>query len=459
MKKHITEQTIIFFSVTKWILLASFVGVVIGALVALFLNILYIGEANRVLLGYPYYYLLPLALVVSVWLTKTFAPSAKGHGTEKVIEAVHKNSGRIPLSVIPVKLLATVITIVSGGSVGKEGPSGQIGAGAASAIASLLKFSDKDRKVLAVCGISAGFAAVFGTPIAGAIFGVEVLIIGIIMYDVLLPSFVAGFASYITAQYFGIEFTYYDLRFFHFTEFNLELLLQVTAGAIFFGIVSTIFIIGVKRIEAFMKAIPLNEYVKAFISGVFLIGLVYIFGERYLGLGLETIKDTLNPFPYFAEDLSWYSFLVKTLFTSVTLGGGGSGGVITPIFFVGSTSGYFFGTLVGDHINIFAAIGFVAVLAGTTNTPIASTIMAVELFGVEIAHYAALAAIISFLITGHRSIFSSQRLGMAKSDMLKIDFGDNIDESKVAMDESEIKNIRDKIHFRRRKFKETKRKK
>lgn len=418
--------------------MASFIGIIVGSLVALFLNILYYSEEHRDALGLPYYFFLPFSLIITVWLIKTFAPSAEGHGTEKVIEAVHKYNGKISISVIPVKLLATVITILSGGSVGKEGPSAQIGAGAASAFASLFKFNNKDRKVLAVCGISAGFAAVFGTPIAGAIFGVEVLIIGIIMYDVLLPSFVAGFASFTTAQFLGINFTYYDLRFFHTSDINLDLILQVMIGAIFFGIVSDFFITTVKKTENSMKNFSMNPYLKAFLSGILLIGLVWIFGDKYLGLGLVTIKDALSSFSANAANAEWYDFIIKTLFTSITLGGGGSGGVITPIFFVGATSGHLFGSLIGENINLFAAIGFVAVLAGTTNTPIASTIMAVELFGIEIAHYAALGAIISFLITGHRSIYSSQKLGMSKSDMLDVIQGDSIDQTEINIDKKKF---------------------
>lgn len=131
------------------------------------------------------------------------------------------------------------------------------------------------------------------------------------------------------------------------------------------------------------------------------------------------------------EDIPWYSFIAKTFYTSITLGAGGSGGVITPLFYVGATSGHFFGSLVGEHLALFAALGFTSVLAGATNAPIAATIMAVELFGIDIAHYAAISAVITFLITGHRSVFPSQILKFSKSDMLNIDFGNNIEESKI----------------------------
>ncbi len=458
IRKHVTEQTAIFFSVTKWVVLSSVVGVVIGAVVTLFLKILQVAENSRMEIPFEYYYLLPFALVITVWIVHTFAPSAEGHGTEKVIEAVHKKHGKIDIAVIPVKLFATVITIFAGGSVGKEGPGAQIGAGAASLLSDILRFSKEDRKKLVICGISAGFASVFGTPIAGAIFGVEVLIIGVILYDVLLPSFIAGFAAFTTAQFLGIEYTYFDIRFYQNIVLDLPLILQVVAAGLFFGFISDIVVTAVSGAQKYIKRISLNPYIVAFGGGSVLMVLTILFGDIYLGLGLETIRDTLNPDPYFSKDLPWYAFLLKTLYTSITLGVGGSGGIITPIFYIGATSGHLFGQLIGgEHIALFAALGFVSVLAGSTNTPIAATIMAVELFGLEIAHYAALSAVISFLITGHRSVFTSQILAMKKSEMLEVKVGEVIENAEVDLEETEIgriRNIKERIRRRREKLKE-----
>jgi H+/Cl- antiporter ClcA len=460
IRKHITEQTAIFFSVTKWVVLSSFVGVMIGAIVTLFLKILHIAESSRADLPFSYYYLLPFALFLTVWIVRTFAPHAEGHGTEKVIEAIHKRNGQIDIAVIPVKLFATVLTIFSGGSVGKEGPSAQIGAGAASWLSDILKFSPEDRKKLVICGISAGFAAVFGTPIAGAIFGVEVLIIGVILYDVLLPSFIAGFAAFTTAQFLGVEYTYFDIHFYQSISLDLPLILQVVIAGLFFGFISDIVVTSISLISKVIKKIPLHPYIIAFLGGMLLVILTLIFGEIYLGLGLETIKDTLSHDPYFSKDIPWYAFLLKILFTSITLGAGGSGGIITPVFYIGATSGHLFGELIGNaHIELFAALGFVSVLAGATNTPIAATIMAVELFGLEIAHYAALSAVISFLITGHRSLFPSQILAMKKSEMLEVKVGEEVEKTEVDLEDIEIdrvKDIRERIKKRKEKLKEKK---
>jgi len=440
--KHITEQTAIFFSVSKWVFLSSIVGVIIGAVVTLFLNILMYSEESRSLLPFDYYYLLPVALVLTVWLVKTFAPSAEGHGTEKVISAVHKQDGKIDISVIPVKLLATVISIFAGASVGKEGPGAQIGAGVASALSDLFKFNKQDRKKLVICGISAGFATVFGTPVAGAIFGVEVLIIGVILYDVLLPSFIAGFAAFTTAQFLGIEYTYYNLHFYQSISLDLWLIAKVVLAALFFGIVSDLVITSVSHTAKVIKNIKANIYLKAFSGGVLIVILTLIFGKEYIGLGLDVISNAINPNPLYAIDIHWYTFLLKTLFTSLSLGSGGSGGIITPIFYIGATSGHTFGTLFSpEHLVLFSALGFVSVLSATTNTPIASTIMAVELFGLDIAHYAAIAAVISFLISGHRSIFSSQILAMKKSEMLSVKIGEEVENISTSLEDKELNKI------------------
>jgi len=463
IRKHITEQTAIFFSVTKWVFLSSVIGIIIGAVVTLFLNILEYADTTRSFLPFSYYYLLPFALMLTVWLVKTFAPTAEGHGTEKVISAVHKNDGKIDISVIPVKLLATVISIFAGASVGKEGPGAQIGAGVASALSELFHFSKKDRKKLVICGISAGFATVFGTPVAGAIFGVEVLIIGVILYDVLLPSFIAGFAAFTTAQFLGIKYTYYNLHFYQSISLDMSLIAKVVLAAFFFGFVSDIVITAVSNTAKIIKNIKLNIYFKSFAGGILIVLLTLIFGEDYIGLGLGIIHNTINPNPLYSVDIHWYTFLLKTLFTSLSLGSGGSGGIITPIFYIGATSGHTFGALFSpEHIILFSALGFVSVLSATTNTPIASTIMAVELFGIDIAHYAALGAVISFLISGHRSIFSSQILAMKKSEMLSVKIGDEVENINADLQDKErgkFNKLKERLHIKRELLKEQRRKK
>lgn len=212
MRRRLTESTVLFISIIKWVFLATVAGAVVGGATAFFLMLL--DWATNVSHQSPYWFwLLPLALFVSALMVKYLAPEAQGHGTEKVIEAIHKRAGKIPILVVPVKLVATITTLALGGSAGKEGPCAQIGAGLTSLFSDLLRFDDHDRKKLVICGISAGFAAVFGTPIAGSIFGVEVLFIGAILYDVLLPSFIAGITAYQVSASFGVTYFHGPLSF------------------------------------------------------------------------------------------------------------------------------------------------------------------------------------------------------------------------------------------------------
>lgn len=431
IQKHLAEQTIMFASITKWIFLSSLIGALVGVVVSLFLKLLTYCENSRALLPFDYYYTLPFALAITVFVVKKFAPSAQGHGTEKVIEAIHKNSGRINLSVVPTKLFATVLIIFSGGSVGKEGPSAQIGASLASFIAMKLRFTNRDRKKIVICGISAGFASVFGTPLAGAIFGIEILIVGALMYDILLPSIVAGFSAFFVAKMLGISYTYFNIAFYSNFDFNYVLISKVILAGIFFGLVADFIITTLSTFHKYISAIRINYIIKAFLGGIFIVILTLIVGENYLGIGFQTIKDSLSSNEVINESLPWYTFILKTIFTSLTLSFGGSGGVITPIFYVGATSGNFFGYLVDGYIPLFAALGFVSVLAGTTSAPIAAMIMSVELFGMDVGHYAAISIIIAFLMTGHRSVFPSQVLSMKKSEAINVKLGDEIENTEM----------------------------
>ncbi|MBI5074378.1 MAG: chloride channel protein [Nitrospirae bacterium] len=373
LKRHVVEESVLFISILKWLFLATCVGIIVGISTAVFLGLLHKGIA--LVSGVPYYYLLiPAGLLASTLLVKYLAPDARGHGTEKIIEAVHQNSGTIKLSVVPVKLLATVITISCGGSAGKEGPAAQIGAALCSGFADLFRFGKRDRRKLVICGISAGFATVFGTPIAGAIFGVEVLFVGGLLYDVLLPSFVAGIVGYQVSSVLGVAYFHQPINFS--PVFSSLFFLKVCAAGIFFGVFSLLFIEMLKLFESISKKMSIREEWKALIGGLSLVVLTFFMSTSYLGLGLEMIKTSVEGSP-----VPWYASVLKMLSTSVTLSFGGSGGIITPIFFVGSTAGNLLGRLPGFDVSVFSAIGMVSLLAGAANTPISASIMAVELFG------------------------------------------------------------------------------
>jgi H+/Cl- antiporter ClcA len=415
MRRRVIEESVLFVSILKWLSLATCIGGIVGVSTAVFLGLLHKGIALVSAVPY-YYFLIPVGLLSSTLLVKYFAPDARGHGTEKIIEAVHQHSGKIKLSVVPVKLLATIVTISCGGSAGKEGPAAQIGAALCSGFADLFRFGKRDRRKLVICGISAGFATVFGTPIAGAIFGVEVLFVGGLLYDVLLPSFVAGIVGYQVSSALGVSYFHQPLNFT--PVFSSLFFLKVCVAGIFFGIFSLLLIEMLKIFEKLNEKMPMREEWKALLGGFSLVALTFFMSTSYLGLGLETIKNAVE-----GNAVPWYASVLKMFSTSVTLGFGGSGGIITPIFFVGSTAGNLLGHLPGFDLSVFSAIGMVSLLAGAANTPISASIMAMELFGPQVAPYAAVSCVISFLMTGHRSVYPSQILSMSKSSSLAVKHG------------------------------------
>lgn len=416
MQPRFTEQVTLVASVTKWALYATVVGTLVGSGTAGFLWCL--NHASAGFSSFPHHYLsLPLTLLFSSMIVRWLAPDAAGHGTEKVIEAVHQRMGRIALKVVPVKLVATVITLASGGSAGKEGPCAQIGAGLASGFADLLRLEDVDRRKLVICGISAGFASVFGTPIAGALFGIEVLVLGQMMYEVLFPSFVAGIVGYHVAASLGVSYAPNTACFLpKMSEWSLfEMLLL----GIWCGLVALMLIEVLKLIHRLFDRLRCHYAFKALLGGLLLILIGVFVSDAYLGLGLDTIALGLRGDPLPAGAFAW-----KSIAAAITLGCGGSGGVVTPIFFVGTAAGNLFAQLFHEpFIAAFSAIGMAAVLAGAANTPIAASIMAMELFGPAIAPYAAVACMVSFLISGYRSIYPSQILGIQKSASLSAPTG------------------------------------
>ncbi len=415
----LTEESVIFLTIVRWFILATIIGIIVGLSTTLFLKVL--DWSIRLTSQVPYFFvLLPVALVVSILLTHNLAPSAEGHGTERVIEVVHKRAGKMEVMAVPVKFIATIITIALGGSVGKEGPCAQIGGGLASIVSDLFRFDDRDRKKLVICGISAGFASVFGTPIAGAIFGVEVLFVGSIVYDVLLPSFVAGIISYQVSSWMGVTYFYHPIEFV--PVFTQSFFIKVVLAGVFFGLCSVFLIEALNWGKRLAGVIKIRAVWKGVLGGVMLIGLALLFSPQYLGLGLNTIEESLQ-----GHSIIWYAFILKIILTSITLNFGGSGGIVTPMFFIGATAGTVVAQILREDVATFSAIGLVSLLAGAANTPIAASIMAVEYFGPKIAPYAAVACVVSFVMTGHRSVYPSQVLAIEKSPSLEVTIGEEIE--------------------------------
>jgi H+/Cl- antiporter ClcA len=421
--RMMAEHGTLLASLVKWTLLAAAVGVLAGAGTALFLRVLRWGIDTMTHAPLPLLWL-PLGFVAAHALVRWLAPEAEGHGTDRVIEAVHQRSGRIPLMVAPAKLAATVFTISVGGSVGKEGPAAQIGASLASGLASLLRLGRTDRRKIVICGIGAGFATVFGTPIAGAIFGLEVLVLGSLMYDVLYPSFVAGIVGYHMASQLGVQY-------FHQTLPTVPLPSERMFGAtllagVVFGLVALALIEALRGAHTLARRIPGPRWAVAAGGGAALALASLLVSTRYLGLGLSTLEGAVR-----GEWVPPEAALMKILFTAVSLGVGGSGGIVTPIFFIGATTGSALAHVAGLDPATFSAIGMVALLAGAANAPLAASVMAIELFGPGIGPYAAISAIVAFTMSGHRSVYPSQVLGVPKTRSLSVRQGAGLGDAPI----------------------------
>ncbi len=406
--ESIKEYKIVFYDLAKWTTISVFKGAVVGFAVSIFLIILEIlinQFHNKNMFNIPYYFFLPIAMGISGWIVYQTLPEAEGDGTEDIIRDSVEDNKRLNFFTFSVKQIATLLTIVSGGSAGKEAPSAQIGGYISLVFSRLLKLSHADRILTIITGVSAGFAVVFGAPISGALFALEAFFSGRILYRVCVPAFISAFIAFWTMKVMNVSYIYQPIK----VEFVPNLwelfnFMKVVLAGIFFGLISYIVIIAIEHATKFAKIIIIHPFFKGVFGGLIIVVLTLIFGTEYLGLGLNTISASLSE-SYHASILEP---LLKTLFTAITLGFGGSGGFVTPIFFVGSTAGNFFGHIIDGNIPLFAALGFVAVLSGSTNSPIASTILAVELFGSEIVHFAAVASIISYIVSSKKSVFSAE---------------------------------------------------
>jgi len=414
-----TEHTALLISTLKWAFLGAAAGVCVGLGTRIFLWALSRSADWAHALTYgraPAFVFLPIALPACVWLIRTFSADARGHGTEAVIAAVHQRSGRVDWLVAPVKLGATVVTLAFGGSVGKEGPAAQIGAALTSLFADILRLRDEDRRRLVICGISAGFAAVFGTPVSGALFGIEVLYLGRIDYTVIFPALVAGIVAHLVC---GVRPPFPPLQqAFADTRQVKTILIMLACGALF-GLIALLLIESLRFFERTLRRFERRPYLLSAAGGAALVVLYLAAGETYAGLGTDTINGVLaGTTPVVAG-----AFLLKILATSITLETGGSGGIVTPIFFVGATSGAALAPFFGAPPTFLAAVGLVAMLAAAANTPIAAAVMAMELLPGPEGVYAALAAVTAFLMVGHRSVYASQKIGLSKSAGLDLELG------------------------------------
>ncbi|RUM95960.1 chloride channel protein [Pseudaminobacter arsenicus] len=406
-------------TVAQWLVLATIIGAIVGTGTSLFLHGLFVTTGRSA--GIPLWLqmmLLPAGgLLNGLLLHYGYRANPTGL-KDSIFAAVNTQAGRMPFRTILIKPVAAIITLASGGSAGKEGPCSHIGASLASAIGKALRLNTELRLRIVACGVSAGFASVFGTPIAGAIYGVEVLAIGRIRHDFLFPAIVAGVASYHVSILWGVPYQYY--QFPALPILSEVLFLKTALLGVICGIAALVFV------ELVYRAAGLSIYLRTRFrvwpplmplgGGVVLALLILIIPTDYLGLSLPLMDRALA-----GEPMPYLGFLWKSLLVAITIGSGFYGGIVTPQFVIGAVAGSAFAPLLGMDPMLGAAVGLSSVVAAASNTPIAAVLMGVELFGGSVGTlYIAGAAIAAYLMIGHRSIYPEQRLAYAKSSWMRI---------------------------------------
>ncbi|QHT63944.1 voltage-gated chloride channel family protein [Paenibacillus lycopersici] len=395
-------------SLFKWIFYGGMLGILSGSASALFLESLEFATDRRT--AHPWLlYLLPLGGAFMSLVYLKFGKNA-GKGNNLILEQIQDGQESIPFRMAPLVLLGTFLTHLFGGSAGREGTAVQMGGSFSEWIGKVFKVDGIDRKILLMCGISSGFGSVFGTPLAGTIFGLEVIAIGLVSYQAIIPCFIAGFVGNLVTTAWGIHHIHYTMGAV--PALSASVVFKVMVASILFGLTSLFFSELTHGLKKMYAKLFKNPIIKGFVGGLVIIALVFIFGTRdYLGLGIPLLQQS------FEEPVAHLAFLWKTLFTALTLGAGFQGGEVTPLFVIGATLGNSLAVLLHLSAPFLAGLGLIAVFSGATNTPLACFVMGIELFGSEGMIYMFMACIVSYLFSGHTGIYTSQQIGVSKSKL------------------------------------------
>ncbi|RFM27709.1 voltage-gated chloride channel family protein [Deminuibacter soli] len=413
----------LFIALFRWTLLAIPVAIATGSAVALFLWLLDV--VTRIRWAHEWLlFLLPAAGIAIYFLYQLWGKNSE-KGNNLIIDEIHEPGGGVPKRMAPLVLLSTLITHLFGGSAGREGTAVQMGGSIAGMFGKWFRLTENDLQILLMAGIAAGFGAVFGTPLTGTIFAMEVLTVGKLSYKALLPCLVASIAGDFTCAAWGLHHTQYHIHFhtapFQLAGLNLPLspllLVYVIGAGAAFGFTAYLFAESVHRFKQLFNRYVRPAWLVPVAGGCLVIVLRFILNTPdYLGLGVTSNHaggvSLVNAFTAGGADS--FSWLWKLLFTAITLGSGFKGGEVTPLFFIGATLGNTLAILLHAPVDLFAALGFIAVFAGATNTPLACTVMGVELFGGEHIVYFAIACFTAYFFSGDSSIYSAQRKGIPK---------------------------------------------
>lgn len=390
----------------QWTLLGTLVGVVAGLASGAFLLLLERATEYRVAHTQLVWALPVAGLLMGLALERWGRPIRGGNNL--VIDTVHEDSPQLPVRMAPMALLGTVYTHLFGGSAGREGTAVQMGASLADWVAHRFRVSALTRRELLAAGIAGGFGSVFGTPIAGTVFGLEVLIAGRVTYEALVPALVAAVVGDLTTRALGVGHTHYP------TLASVPLTPLLVGKWLVFGLaVALVAIVFVELTHALKKAsarvLP-NLPLRMAAGGLAVVALWLLSGtDDYLGLGVPTIVRAFSD-----PALPWSAFAWKLVFTAVTLSVGFLGGEVTPLFFVGACLGNVLARLLGLPLDLAAGVGLAALFAAAANTPLALSIMAVELLGAAVLPHVVIVSVVAYLLSGHRGIYPSQRIARLK---------------------------------------------
>ena len=404
MFEYIQRLKLAVITLFKWLFCSVVCGCFIGSVGAVFH--LMLGYVGSLRVEYPFLLFgLPVAGIIIVFMYN-IVHEAGNRGTNLVITAIQSND-EVPGRVAPLIIVSTLLTHLCGGSDGREGAALQVGGALGNTFAKLFKFDEKDTRIMIMCGMSACFSALFGTPIASAVFSMEVISVGVMYYAALVPCVLAAFIAQGIASALGLESTHFvvdEITSFSFINGSKFIIMSVL-----FALASILLCVVLHGTSKLYTDYINNPYIRIIIAGTLVIAMRYIFGTNdYLGAGSDIIARS------FVTSCAWYVFLLKMLFTAVTLGGGFKGGEIVPTLFVGATLGSFLAPIFGLPVGLCAACGMVSVFCGVTNCPLTSFILSIEMFGASTMKFTILCIALSYLLSGYYSLYNSQKIVYSK---------------------------------------------
>lgn len=388
----------------KWVIFAIIVGALVGLCGTAFYFLLsfvtVLRKQNPWLL-----FLLPVGGLAIMALYRLLHDE-KDAGTNLVISAIHSDD-ELPLRMAPLIFISTLITHLFGGSAGREGAALQMGGSIGNALGKFFHFDDKDKHVMIMCGMSAAFSALFGTPMAAAILPMEIVSVGVMYYIALVPCVISSLVAHGIAYIFGISNTMFTIA--HVPDFGVVPAIRISILAILCALVSILFCVLLHKTEELYRKFFENAYLRIFIGGCIVIVLTLLVGnQNYNGTGINIIESCIN------GTVRPEAFLLKMIFTALTLGAGFKGGEIVPSFFTGAAFGCLFGILTGFSPTFCTAVGMTAVFCGVTNCPITSLLISFELFGYDGMPYFLLAIAFSYMLSGYFGLYRSQKIVYSK---------------------------------------------